>query len=878
MQTSGMGRRRGAPVGCARIADRGFARRQRALLEGLLGHFRSDFTRALELMLTELEQQIFRGAEQARSNEVQRALLEAQKQIHANRALLAPAMLDRIEDALATLTDPPEAEVVDAARPQFSELALVDTGAMDETVALREIATRAEIRNSLPLFLLGQRLGVVAGRPAFDAERLPIGPRRLCEILRECVDVLGLDSSQRSVVFGQYDRSVMQFFGEFLETLNNHLIQQKILPHLTYVAPRSKTPQRRREAPVALPDSKPESGPPAEPKATPETAVAHAPVAPGMFPPAGGRHAPPSHPSHPQVARGAPAGTPTFAGKGLFPPPSGAAARAGGSPGNASRPPATTAPADALARTAAGEERLPWSGRPTQAPDAPPAMEGSVDVALFDTLRRLLAGRRSLLERLQTNAISGPVASPAQVQDSLSALQARHNAQWAKGIRPALGDMRRELSAHLAAHASGGRIPQLSGVQGDTVDLVGMLFEQISQEVQPATPGGQLLGQLQLPLLRVAMQDQNFFSDSAHPARQLLTTITETSAYWSSEDEVDRDLVQKMGTVVRQVCENPNADEALFRQLVDDLGSHLSTQQRRAEVAERRHVEAARGREKLEIARLKAEEAIDGLITGKPVPKFLKTLLEQVWTDVLALALLRGGDDAPAFRQYLGLAETLVAAALPNENRVLLKPLELTQIRTEVEAALAQVGHTGDEARDFSSRLIAVVSGEAEPADKAIETSADPASRTELTLKLRNRARLGEDVRSGGGERQPAKTDKAEKVEKAAPLTAAEKAWHNRLQRIAFGTWFDFTINQQGVKARRRLSWYSTVTDHCLFVNHRGQRAGDYTLSWLAREINRGNVSLVEPESGSIVDRAWKAIVSTLRSFSGGAATAPAAT
>ena len=30
----------------------------------------------------------------------------------------------------------------------------------------------------------------------------------------------------------------------------------------------------------------------------------------------------------------------------------------------------------------------------------------------------------------------------------------------------------------------------------------------------------------------------------------------------------------------------------------------------------------------------------------------------------------------------------------------------------------------------------------AEPADKAIETSADPASRTELTLKLRNRARL----------------------------------------------------------------------------------------------------------------------------------------
>ena len=58
-----------------------------------------------------------------------------------------------------------------------------------------------------------------------------------------------------------------------------------------------------------------------------------------------------------------------------------------------------------------------------------------------------------------------------------------------------------------------------------------MLFEQIAQEVQPQTPGGQLLGQLQLPLLRVALQDPGFFSDRTHPARQLLTTITETLGF-----------------------------------------------------------------------------------------------------------------------------------------------------------------------------------------------------------------------------------------------------------------------------------------------------------------------------------------------------------
>ena len=859
MQTSGTGARRNATHSGARIADRGFARRQRTLLEGLLGFFRDEFSRSLELMLNELEQQLFRGAENARSNEVQRALLEAQKQVRANRALLAPAMLDRIEDALATLPDAPRAEAPDAAAPrQFSELALVDTGAMDETVALREIATRAEIRNSLPLFLLGQRLGVVAGRPAFDAERLPIGPRRLCEMLRESIGVLALDSSQRGQAFSQFDRSVMQFFSELLDTLNNYLIQQKILPHLTYVAPRSKAPQRRREAPVNLPGenaaAEPATGEPPEPPPP-------APAA-GLFPPAGASV--PAAAARPPLPQGFPHGA--SAGSGLFPSRPGGRAPAGA-------PAGATPAASAKSVPPSNEEfRLPWPGRGQDATAAPTAEGDTEDAALFDTLRRLLAGRRSLLDRLQTNAITGPAASPAQVQDSLAALQSRFNAQWAKGVPAPVGDLRRELTASLAAHTVDGRIPQLTGAQGDTVDLVGMLFEQISQEVPSQTPGGQLLNQLQLPLLRVALQDQGFFSDRAHPARQLLTAITETSAYWSSEDEVDRDLIQKMSSVVRQVCEDPAADVSRFRDLVSDLGGHLATQQRRAEVAERRHVEAARGREKLEIARLKAEEAIESLVAGKPVPRFLKTLLEQVWTDVLALALLRGGDDAPAFRQHLGLAETLVAAALPNEKRIQLKPLELAQIRNEVEAALSQVGHSGEEAKAFSTRLISVVNGEADATDKDTETEADPASRTELTLKLRTRARLGEDVKGTA----PAADRKAARVEKAAPLTADEKAWHDRLKRMAFGTWFEFTVNQQGVKSRRRLSWYSTVTDHCLFVNHRGQRAGDYTLSWLARELNRGNVTLVEAETGSIVDRAWKAIVSTLRTFSGGGSKAPA--
>ncbi len=835
----------GATLAKAKIAERGFARRQAVLLEGVFDLFSDEFQRSLGQMLNELEQQLFRSAEQARSNEVQRALLEAQRNIRERRDQVTPALLARVETALATLADPPPPKTENTARPQFSELSLVDTGAMDEAVALKEIATRTEIRNSLPLFLLGQRLGVVARRPAFDAEHLPVGPHRLCQMLRETIDELGLDAEQRGLVYRQFDRSVMQFLGPFYEALNTYLIDEGVLPHLTYVPPRSIAAQRRSEAAAASRGAAKPAPAGDAPTAAPD--MRSIPARGGGAPFA---HAGAAAPSRAMPATGA---APHRGGT----PQQGAVPQQGGMPAGGGAPPP---PASPRPPAPARHESLPWTRLGSD------AETGGQDAQLFDTLRRLLAGRRSLLDKLKAGgAGSGAhAASSEQVQHSLDRIQQRYNTQLAEGSAPPFPEIRRELLEQLRQDAPEGATPQLSAEQGDTVDLVGMLFEQIAQEVRPHTPGGSLLAQLQLPLLRVALQDRDFFTERAHPARLLLEAVAETSACWSSEDEIDRDLVQKMGVLVRRVNEEQTSDPALFRDLMTDLTGHLTTQQRKAEVTERRHVEAARGREKLEIARLRAEEAIESALAGKQTPRFLHTLLEQVWTDVLALNLLRGGDESPAFREHLALAERLVDAASPGGAAKAVDTAEAARMRTQIEAALAQVGHAGEDASDICTRLLsAAVAGGAE-GDAGATVAADPASRTELTMKLRNRARLGQDV-------QGTRADNARKAEKTAPLTPQEKSWHERLKHMPYGTWFDFTVNQQGDRVRRRMSWFSTVTDHCLFVNHRGQRAGDYTLTWLAREMNRGNVRLVEPDRGSIVDRAWKAIVATLRSFSGNA-------
>jgi len=124
---------------------------------------------------------------------------------------------------------------------------------------------------------------------------------------------------------------------------------------------------------------------------------------------------------------------------------------------------------------------------------------------------------------------------------------------------------------------------------------------------------------------------------------------------------------------------------------------------------------------------------------------------------------------------------------------------------------------------------------------------------------MKSRARLGAD--SAG-----------KKVRKTA-LTPEEQGHLELITHTPFGTWFEFVTNQQGDKTRQRLSWFSTLTGHALFVNHRGQKVGEHTLDHMAHLMAKGQLHRVEPEKESMIDRAWASVMGALRSFAGQAPT-----
>lgn len=791
------------PEDTARFAAVDAPPRVRRLLGALLALSRQSLTAPLTLTVVELERELLREAERARNSQMQADLFAQARQIHPFAEGFSQRFLEQLAQALAALFAPPgEAPVaVEPQRPSMSALTLVNDTDIDRDIVLNEIMRREMLRSANALQLLGQRLAVLAAAPALDAEHVPFGPTLLCGIVRRIGDEAGLELEAQLALYRSFERQVLERLGELLERTNVLLGHEGVLPGLVYTPYLARSAATRRI--VTQPGRSQAGG--ARAHTTPVTSWNGA-----------SSSAASSWSAMMQAELG---GHPAPAGANPPPLPTGTQDQL-----------ATAAPVVDLAAPAmsALHELLAGARHAMAAGAAPtPGLEAP------------LPGAAMADERAVPGAAPDANAVPSAMVDAiLGQLQAR----IAGGATSrSMSDLQTALLTQLRAEH--GEQAALTVKDGDTLDLLGLLFQQIRQEQRPQTPGNDLVGRLQVPLARAALADPGFFVRDEHPARELLNTIAELGASGLQDDDLDPQLVQKLERTVDTVVAQYHDDPAVFAAANEEVQQHFRAAAHKAELAERRHVEAARGKERLEVARQQAAALIEQACAQDPPPRFVQTLLRQAWADVLTLTQLRHGEDSALWQQRLQQTAriTAVTAQPPGNGHAADDALF-----DEVEAAVLQIGCHHDEARAIARRL-STPGGED-----------DSTSRTELTARLKARTRLGEQA-------------EAHDTRRLAPLARSpvEEDCYRQLRTLPFGTWFEFISNQQGDLHRQRLSWYSLVTEHALFVNPRGQKVAEYTLDTLARLMALEQARVVTEDKGRLIDRAWQATLRTLRSLAG---------
>ena len=754
--------------------------RVRRILETFYARVSADLAERINQMLVDYEQQLFKLAERARSNEKQAEQFANLHAMRKRRSDLLPMFLAGLEAELAAIRTPRVASPKTGhERIEYQTLTLVEDAEMDQDIVLREIARRHDARSHTLLYLMGQRFGVLAGTPAFDPEHLPVGPQVLCRVMRTAVAaVFEIDLDSQLMLYKAFDHKVMAEYSNWIEVLNSLLAHEGVLPGLIYAPHRARSERSSTGGTryVTHNDSH---------------ALADS-----------------SRPMTDWYGHSSPSAWSAFGGDTGNVMPAG---RAGG-PGGMS----------------AG------TGQPATNMGAMPAGAGeNTDAGSFATLQQLLSGRRAASAGqagagpagFGTQAAAGTYDGPRvmlpthDVLSSLRIMQAAPVQTTPGQPRRTMFDMQQAMLSQVREQHG----PHAALVQedADTFELLGLLYNEMEREVQRDAPAVDMLVRLQVPVAQAALHDREFFLRPQHPAREPLNSVAESGAAWLGDDDADPQLVEKLHNAVDRVVADYQGDEEVFESANNDVQAHFRAMARKAEVTERRHVEAARGKDRLEVAKQRATETIENALQGHDPQKFVQALLNQAWADVLTLTLLRNGDD----------------------------PVD-PELTTQIETALVQVGYHEDEASAIARRL-----SSADGEDEAT-------SRTELTARLKARARLGEQT--------------VTKKKTALDRTPKEQECHDYLRTLPFGTWFEFIKNQQGDVTRQRLSWYSPITDNALFVNQRGQRIGEQSLDSLARLMAKEQVRVVTQGKGRLIDRAWKATVSALRNITGNGAT-PAA-
>lgn len=820
------------------LAASGLPPRVRKVLDATLARAQAALADPVRSTCVALEGDLFARAERARSNEAQAELMVNLQAVRQHAGAVLPRMLVQLESELAAIRTPRAPLQAPVAMP--ATLTLVEDAEMDQEIVLRELVRRQESRLQVPLHLLGQRFGVLAGAPALDEAVVPLGPQSLCRALRAAAPLLQVDLATRLQFYRLFEQKVLADYAELLNAIGQTMEREGVLPGLVY-APRHS----RSERTAARPRPAPGKQDPAKPRG--ESA---APEGDGNRPLTGwmGQSRARSWASPAamlgSLARGltgraaAEDDAPTFGMLQKMLAARNAAAAAAGEMAEGQVPSwvqGGTAPGAGPpgGGTAAAAAAGPRGGAAPSAPDGAGtgAAAGQPGTASAGTAPAGAAGQAGALPAGTAMA----ALATGQVIGALQALQSQVSGGLDTGGAPlSLAGVREHLLQQLRQQHG----PQagLASEDEDTFELLDLLYHEIGREVRTTAPATTLLGRLQVPVVQAALADRAFFVRPQHPARELLNAVAESGATWLGEDEVDPVLLQKLQQAVDKVLSDYHGEERVFEEANQDVQEHFQVMARRAEVTERRHVEAARGKDRLEQAKARAIQTIGTALDGRQPPPFVSALLNQAWADVLTLTQLRSGEESQEWDTVAGLTRDIAEhVASPDAAAD-------QDLAPRIGQALTAVGYHGDEAQVIARRL----AGEAQIEDK-------PESR-EVAARLEARARV-----------QP----EAPKKPQLAPRTPAEQQCFEQIRLLPFGSWFEFTSNQQGDVLRQRLSWFNPMTGNALFVNQRGHKVGEHTLDSLARLMARGQARVVTEDRGRLIDRAWNATLNALRNLTG---------
>ena len=211
----------------------------------------------------------------------------------------------------------------------------------------------------------------------------------------------------------------------------------------------------------------------------------------------------------------------------------------------------------------------------------------------------------------------------------------------------------KEMLAEQVKSSTGNYSPELSPKQNKTLDLMGMVYDEIEKDDSIDSHIRSSFNAINVPLLRMAVNDENFFTDAAHPARKFMELLVASSQKWHGTN-----VIKKVHQYSDSAAKTFDGSTKSFVSALKDLTQYLEMTENRAQKAEKKWISAAQGKEKMEMTKAEVDTQLNKILEGCEV-KFIRDIIFHVWKDSLTLTLLREGKNSEQWKKKTTSAKTI---------------------------------------------------------------------------------------------------------------------------------------------------------------------------------------------------------------------------
>ncbi len=263
----------------------------------------------------------------------------------------------------------------------------------------------------------------------------------------------------------------------------------------------------------------------------------------------------------------------------------------------------------------------------------------------------------------------------------------------------------RQISSHIktmlvnqVAEVAGQPV-NLNSVDNGIIDVVSMLFEFILDDDNLPAAAKAEIARLQIPMLKVAIIDKEFFSTQGHPARVLLNTLAKAGiGLDESAEKENNPLIMQIEHAVEKVLAEFENDVNIFATVLQEFNIFMDERHERENSAQESALAVFQRKEEVALAQAWVKETLEEILSNKQLPEQIEKIIQGPWREVMLHTWLNEGENSTLWKNQLRFIDVLAWSVEPKKISLDKKKLGniIKQLIQTLREGLADINYPED--------------------------------------------------------------------------------------------------------------------------------------------------------------------------------------